>query len=187
MGRKKLSEEGSKRVNLDIPAEDYQDIVLSAKLSGKKVSAYMRDVLSMVTDIHKNRRDVVVIDATDGILKKLNINILYFELIYDDYIDPTMREAMAAKNQGNIALTKEGAALNSTIAGIPTEDRDDNVKLCELLNLSEDSQLKFWSKLEIYSSSDLKKNEKEYLHPTKITSVLPNENSNVPEQITLTP
>ena len=163
MGRDKLSKEVVKKVTINIPLSDVENINFVSKLQGKTTSAFMREVLGYAVELEINKREIFVIDTTDNVLKKIKIDLRHFIQKFDDFVDFNMRENIGAVNQGRIYIDGDTEMPASFWSNPTDEFEDDNVYLYNLIGAVDDANMVFWSKQYIYESDILTENTEAFV------------------------
>ena len=163
MGRDKLSEK-VKKVTINIPEEDIENINFVAKLQGKTTSSFIRDVLKVVVEIEIRKRNIYIFDEQNKIFQRFKIDITNFDIEFDDYVDHDMRDLIDAKNQGYISFD-EDTEMPIPFLGIEGEEdeKDYDTYLCFLISAKKEKKLKFWTKVGSYTSDMLKTDEEIYI------------------------
>ncbi len=170
MGRDKLSKEAVKKVTINIPVSDVENINFVAKLQGKTASAFMREVLGYAVELEIYKREIFVVDPEENILKKLKIDLHYFTQKFDDHVDFSMRETIGAVNQGYISIEGNTEMPAPFWGDVGDGYEDDNIYLYNLIGAVDDAKMRFWSKQDIYESEILDKDLEAFKNRNKADS-----------------
>jgi len=162
MARKKLAEE-TKKMTLNMGAKDFDEMTLVAKLQEKTISAFVRDVVMIAVDMEINQREIYVFDAILNMIIKPKLDINYFKIEFDDFVDYNMRESLGAICQGFISIDVEAdtTGMNSD---------SDNAYLYQAIKKSTDQKVRFWTKQELYTSEKLAEDAEAYANRDKETT-----------------
>jgi len=164
VGRDKLSDEKVKKITINMPESDLENVSFVAKLQGMTTSAFIRDVLKFAVELEIGKREIYIFNEEKQSLEKLKIDLTYFVMEFEDLVSYIMRETLGARNQGYISID-ENTEIPEFFWDVTGDDKtDDNSYLYLLISASKDKKIRFWSKQKVYESKPLDESEKSYLN-----------------------
>lgn len=158
VGRDKLSSEKVKKVTINMPETDVENVSFVAKLQGKTTSAFIRDVLKFAVELEIGKREIFIFNEEKQSMEKLKIDITYFYMEFQNSVSHLMRETMGIVNQGYISID-ELTEMPEPFWGTGDAKTDDNTYLCLLISASKEKKIRFWSKQRLHESVLRKEDE----------------------------